>query len=277
MTDFSARPPEPLPTPPPTPPVEAGQPSASSAPPTAGPAAADATADDPAASDPIVYNGQFGPFIIDEADRREVKLYRAGIALAALSFGAGTALALGWGDRPETAAIVSWLYLPFSLGLGLALLTIHIYLGFLHRLLQAFWLVGTVAALTLTQLDPAPLALAVYQTPQTLWGIGWTFAALTGIAFKEAFCFNRFETKLLTPAIPLLMLGHLFGWLPLAVERALVGAIALLLLVFAARKLVQPIPPDIGDKSVFEYFRARSRESAQPLNPRDPASPRGLP
>jgi uncharacterized integral membrane protein len=32
---------------------------------------------------------------------------------------------------------------------------------------------------------------------------------------------------------------------------------AVLFLIFAVRKVIQPIPPDIGDKSVFEYLRTR--------------------
>jgi uncharacterized integral membrane protein len=93
------------------------------------------------------------------------------------------------------------------------------------------------------------------EQPQVLWGIGFTFAALTGIFFKEAFCFNRLETKLLTPLVPLLLLGHLFGWLPLGTEQLLLAAWAVLFVVFALRKAVQPIVPDIGDKSVFAYLK----------------------
>jgi uncharacterized integral membrane protein len=86
-------------------------------------------------------------------------------------------------------------------------------------------------------------------------GIGFTFAALTGIYFKEAFCFNRFETKFLTPLVPMLLLGHLAGVLPTAWEQVLLGIWAVLFMVFALRKVVQPIPADIGDKSVFAYLK----------------------
>ncbi|HBE29760.1 MAG TPA: hypothetical protein DD990_00025, partial [Cyanobacteria bacterium UBA11368] len=68
-----------------------------------------------------------------------------------------------------------------------------------------------------------------------------------GIYFKEAFCFDRFETKLLTPLVPILLLGHLFGVLPLNGEQFLLGLWAILFIVFALRKSIQAIPPDIGD------------------------------
>jgi uncharacterized integral membrane protein len=99
-----------------------------------------------------------------------------------------------------------------------------------------------------------PLAQLVYFYPLSLLGIGFSFAALTGIFFKEAFCFNRLETKLLTPLVPLLLLGHLFSILPVSLEKILLALWAGLFLIFVARKVVQPIPPDIGDKSVFTYL-----------------------
>jgi uncharacterized integral membrane protein len=102
-----------------------------------------------------------------------------------------------------------------------------------------------------------PTALYVYNHPLTLLGVGFTFVALTGLFFKEAFCFNRLETKLLTPLIPLLLMGHLVGVLPVQAERVLLGLWAVLFVVFALRKSLQPIPPDIGDKSVFAYLKTQ--------------------
>jgi len=119
--------------------------------------------------------------------------------------------------------------------------------------------VGVGAAIAVSHGDPDPFVLTVYQHPLTLLGIGFAFIALTGIFFKEAVCFNRLETKFLTPLVPVLLLGHLTGILPLTVERGLLVAWAGLMLIFAVRKVIQPLPPDIGDKSVFEYLKqARS-------------------
>ncbi|MHC5732912.1 MAG: DUF2301 domain-containing membrane protein, partial [Nostoc sp.] len=92
---------------------------------------------------------------------------------------------------------------------GVSLFTIHIYMASLHRTLQVFWAIGTIASVILTITSSEPLALAVYNQPITLFGVGFIFVALTGIYFKEAFCFNRLETKVLTPIVPLLLLGHL--------------------------------------------------------------------
>jgi uncharacterized integral membrane protein len=210
------------------------------------------------------YQGQFGPFTVNDHDRREVILYRIGLALAGGGFSLGVALALAQPFQPlavnlHLATACFWL---MTGGLGLSLWTIHIYLMVLHRTLQIFWAIGTLAALYFSFAYPGVLVTTVYGQPWTILGIGFTFAALTGIFFKEAFCFNRLETKFLTALIPLLLLGHLVGILPLTVAKAGLVSATVLFLIFVARKAMQPLDPDIGDKSVFTYL-ADQRKAAQ--------------
>ncbi|KAM3092784.1 DUF2301 domain-containing membrane protein [Phormidesmis sp. 146-35] len=212
------------------------------------------------ATQPEVYQGQFGDFTITERDRQGVVIYRGGLMVAALSFAIGTGLVLSQGS--QAIGLLTPLYFCFWAALGVSLWMIHIYLKPLHLALQAFWAIGGVASLILTFGKSEPLALQVYQHPITILGVGFTFAALTGIFFKEAFCFNRSETKLLVPIVPALLLGHLLGLLPLQWEQVLLATWALLLVVFAIRKVIQPIPPDIGDKSVFEYLGRRNSSLA---------------
>jgi uncharacterized integral membrane protein len=212
-------------------------------------------------SESEVYQGQFGEFRITKSDRLGVIIYRTGLCVAAASFALGSSLLLSLGATPTVLYLLTLLFWLFSGGLAVSLLAIHIYLIPLHRLLQVFFLTGTLATAILAWQTPEPLALVIYHRPITILGVGFTFAALTGIYFKEAFCFNRFETKLLTPLVPILLLGHLTGFLPVGVEQGLLAAWSLLFAIFALRKAVQPIPPDIGDKSVFEYLKGRSTAS----------------
>ncbi|MBN3884663.1 MAG: DUF2301 domain-containing membrane protein [Nostoc sp.] len=205
-------------------------------------------------SAPEIYQGQFGEFTITQSDRTGVIIYRAGLMVAALSFAIGSALVL-LNNNPNVFTILTPLYACFSLALGVSLFTIHIYMASLHRTLQIFWAIGTITSVILAITSSEPLALAVYNQPITLFGVGFLFVALTGIYFKEAFCFNRLETKVLTPIVPILLLGHLVGILPTQVESVLLGIWATLFLVFALRKTVQAIPADIGDKSVFTYLK----------------------
>lgn len=201
-----------------------------------------------------VYQGQFGEFTITPSDRQGVIIYRAGLMVAALSFAIGSAGVLLY-NNPTVLNALTPLMACFCLALGVSLVMIHIYLAVLHRVLQVFWAIGTLAAVVLAVSSSEPLAVTVYHQPVALFGVGFVFAALTGIYFKEAFCFNRFETKLLTPLVPFLLLGHLLGILPVQAEKIMLGIWAILFVVFALRKAMQAIPPDIGDKSVFTYLK----------------------
>ncbi len=207
-------------------------------------------------STPEIYQGQFGEFTIEQSDRTSVIIYRAGLMAAAVSFAIATIIIL-FNNNPNIYPYLTPLYTLFALGLGVSLLSIHIYMAALHRAIQAFWVIGAVAAFYVGHSDPQPFAVTVYTHPLSILGIGFTFAALTGIFIKEAFCFNRLETKILTPIVPILLLGHLIGWLPMDGERVLLAIWAILFVVFAGRKAIQAIPPDIGDKSVFAYLKGQ--------------------
>lgn len=205
-------------------------------------------------SEPMVYQGQFGEFTITSGDRTGVIIYRSGLMVAALSFALGSALVLLDKTGAFSQALTA-LFACFCLALGVSLATIHIYLASLHRVLQVFWAIGSMAAISLALSSSEPLALTIYNHPAALFGVGFIFAALTGIYFKEGFCFNRLETKILTPLVPILLLGHIVGVLPVQWEQAMLASWAVLFVVFAFRKVVQAIPPDIGDKSVFAYLK----------------------
>lgn len=212
-------------------------------------------------SEAIVYQGQFGEFTITDSDRTGVIIYRTGLMIAALSFALGSALVL-LNHSVVDLQILTPLFACFCVALGVSLFTIHIYLAVLHQLLQVFWAIGTLSAVVFAVNSSEPLAVTIYNHPTTLFGVGFVFAALTGIYFKEAFCFNRLETKVLTPLVPILLLGHLLQVLPVQWEKAMLAVWATLFIVFALRKVVQPIPPDIGDKSVFTYLKQQHSAKA---------------
>ncbi|MGB7085087.1 MAG: DUF2301 domain-containing membrane protein [Phormidesmis sp.] len=207
-----------------------------------------------------VYEGQFGTFTIDEEDRQEVILYRAGLVVAASRFAIATlCIFFASGAVPWVATIC---YGLLWCGLGLSFFKIHIYLRPLHRALQVFWAVGGLMSLAIALYYPTPLALTAYQQPLTIFGIGFTFAALTGLFIKEAFCFNRLEAKFLIVLVPGLLLGHMAGILSADTEQGMLAVWAALFAVFALRKVTQPIPPDIGDKSVFDYLERERQQAA---------------
>ncbi|AFY38325.1 Protein of unknown function DUF2301, transmembrane [[Leptolyngbya] sp. PCC 7376] len=204
---------------------------------------------------PEIYQGYYGEFTITDDDRRDVLLYRGGLAIAALCFSAGTSLMFWRSEAVWAQHAVTIFYGLFCSALGVSLAKIHIYLVPLHRLLQVFWGIGCAVAIALSLFSGQPLVRFVVEHPVSIWGIGFTFAALTGIFFKEGFCFRRVETMLLTPLVPLLLLGHLTQLL--SMNLATFGFItwSVLFVIFAARKFTQPPAADIGDKSVFDYLK----------------------
>jgi uncharacterized integral membrane protein len=212
--------------------------------------------------DPVSYQGQFGSFTINKDDRQGVVIYRSALMVAALSFGLGTIAVLSGSGLLSSETLLNLLTVLatiFAVAMGIALANIHIYMVVLHRTLQIFWAIGCVSAIGCSLYYQQSIGAIVYQQPLTILGVGFIFAALTGIFFKEAFCFNRLETKLLVFIVPLLLLGHLTQLLPQAAKPILLAVWAGLFLVFAIRKVIQPIPPDIGDKSVFDYLATQRK------------------
>jgi uncharacterized integral membrane protein len=202
-----------------------------------------------------VYQGQFGEFTVTTQDRLSVVLYRAGLTTAAIAFALGTLLALGWTNQPGLTTVLDLLFALFGAALGLCLWTIHIYLKPLHLALQLCWGVGCAAALAILVTQPQALVTALYPpfAPE-LMGVGFVFIALTGLFVKEAFCFNRPQAKALILLVPVFLLGHWLGVLSIPTEKGLLSAWAILFLWFVIDKDMQPIPPDLGDKTVFEYL-----------------------
>ncbi|WP_404784382.1 DUF2301 domain-containing membrane protein [Altericista sp. CCNU0014] len=203
-----------------------------------------------------IYQGQFGEFTVTAQDRLGVVLYRVGLTVAAAAFGIGTVLTLGWSLQPGLATtVLNVLFALFCAALGLSLWTIHIYLKPLHIALQLCWGLGCAAALAISILQPEPLLATLYPPfALELIGVGFVFVALTGLFVKEAFCFNRLQAKALILLVPSLLLGHWLGVLTVPVEKSLLVAWAILFLWFALDKDTQRIPPDVGDKTVFDYL-----------------------
>ena len=196
------------------------------------------------------FDGMYGTFTITSSDREEVQRYRICLLISGVSLSVG--LLQWWLVGGQWA----WLWLlPLCISLGLALQWIHIYLRPLHRALQLFWLLGSLGWLVLMLQAPANEALDTLAS-QPLWllAVGPMFAALTGIGFKEFFCFRRPEAIGLTLLLPVALLGRLLGLIGKGPCWMLVLFAGLLLVVLAVRKFGMEAAADVGDKSVFAYL-----------------------
>ncbi len=204
------------------------------------------------------FEGVYGPYSITRTDELEVQRYRLALLLCGLTFSAGLGQWLIIG--PSWAWI--WL-LPMSIGLGLALHWIHIYLRPLHQALQLLWALGCLGAVLIALIVGTDTMLSTINA-EPVWtlAIGPLFAALTGVGFKEFFCFGRPEAIGLTLLIPIALLGHLSGLMGGEVVMALLASAALLLLVLALRKFGMDAAADVGDKSVFTYLSNQQANQA---------------
>ena len=197
-----------------------------------------------------VYEGIYGPFKITKEDHIEVKRYRFSLFSCGLSL---------------LAAIIQWLVLgpdwiglwliPIASSLGLSLKWIHIYLRPLHRALIVLWAIGSIGSLILlASLGAKSMFSEIITQPILILVIGPLFASLTGVGFKEFFCFQRVEAIGLTLMIPIALLGHLSGLINGKLVIIILSLSAIFLTILTIRKFGMDTAADVGDKSVFDYL-----------------------
>ena len=194
--------------------------------------------------------GVYGDFIVTSNDKKEVLLYRLSILFCGLFFSIGIANWFYHGSHQ------TWIYLlGLSISIGLSLKWIHIYLRPLHQTLVIFWLLGSLGILILSYIyGLTNIIFGLRENPKLILLIGPLFASLTGIGFKEFFCFRRIEAIGITIFIPIALVGYLTE---LANERftfAMLVISSLQLLTMGIRKFNLPAERDIGDKSVFDFL-----------------------
>ena len=197
------------------------------------------------------FEGVYGRYAITFHDHKEVQRYRIAVFCCAISLCGGLSQWILFGPA------LAWLWLvALSISLGLALNWIHIYLRPLHKTLQIFWATGSLSLiLMLLTLNTNSILPSLASRPILTIALGPLFAALTGLGFKEFFCFGRPEAIGLTILLPIALLGHLSGLLGNSTVMTLLCIAGLLLLVMATRKFGMSTAADVGDKSVFEYMK----------------------
>ena len=191
-------------------------------------------------------------------DEIEVNAYRAAVAMCAsgASACAVCAKAHQWSGAQDA-------YFASALGLGAALMLIHMYVSEIRDAMRVMWVVGFASSIAIAANSGGDGVVAyVGEHRWTMWAIGPMFAALTGLAFKEGMCYGKAEAAALVFAVPALCLSHLFG-APDDVESVEAAAVCALLAIFAGRKFTQPVKDDIGDKSIFMFKALRTDEERE--------------
>ncbi len=199
--------------------------------------------------------GVYGDFIVTSNDKKEVLFYRLSILFCGLFFLIGIVQWMTTGSHE----IWIWL-LGMTISIGLSLKWIHIYLRPLHQSLTIFWLLGCIGFVILAyHFGLTNIIYGIRENPKSILLIGPLFASLTGIGFKEFFCFRRIEAIGITIFIPIALIGYLTQ---LANERFTFSMLlisSLLLLLMGIRKFNLPAEADIGDKSVFDFLESQRK------------------
>ena len=205
-----------------------------------------------------LFNGIYGSYTITNADIIEVKKYRISVLICAMSMTLGIIHWITIGNH------LAWIWLiAMCISLGLALNWIHIYLLNLHNALKFCWGLGCISIIIMSfnlGIDNILTNLAV--KPYLTLAIGPLFVSLTGLGFKEFFCFKRAEAFGLTILLPIALLGHLSQLMNNYLVILFLSISSLLLLLLAIRKFGMDPASDIGDKSVFEYLENQRKEES---------------
>ncbi len=199
--------------------------------------------------------GIYGDFIVTSNDKKEVLFYRLSILFCGLFFSIGIAQWFANGSNH----IWIWL-LGVTISMGLSLKWIHIYLRPLHQTLIIFWVLGCMGfAILAYHYGLANIICNLRENPKSIVLIGPLFAALTGIGFKEFFCFRRIEAIGITIFIPIALIGYLTELANEKFTFAMLALSSLLLLLMGIRKFNLPAEADIGDKSVFDFLESQRK------------------
>ena len=199
-------------------------------------------------SNPI--KGFYGDFVVTSNDKKEVLFYRLSILICGLFFSIGIA---NWFYNGSDKAWIS--LIGMSISIGLSLKWIHIYIRPLHQILILFWLLGFIGFLILSyHYGLTNIINKLKDNPKSILLICPLFAALTGIGFKEFFCFRRIEAIGITIFIPIALIGFLTELANDKFTFALLMLSSFQLLLMGIRKFNLPAQADIGDKSVFEFL-----------------------
>ena len=199
--------------------------------------------------------GVYGDFIVTSNDKKEVLFYRLSILFCGLFFSIGIAQWFTNGSHQ----IWIWL-ISMSISIGLSLKWIHIYLRALHQTLTIFWLLGCMGFVILAyHFGLENIIYGLKENPRSILLIGPLFASLTGIGFKEFFCFRRIEAIGITIFIPIALIGYLTELANEKFTFVMLVVSSLLFLLMGIRKFNLPAEADIGDKSVFDFLESQRK------------------
>ena len=188
-------------------------------------------------------------------DKITVVLYRAGIVISTAVIAWLSYLLMTVSENSDIAFISSTgdilAYVLYA-SVGMSVFFIHLYIGRIKRYLKNLFFISLGCLAVLLYLGNGSVSGALAHTPYSPLLLLPISGCLGFVTAKEAFCFKLFEGYLLAMVMPLYLL--------LVANHSLAGRgvsyglvlIAVMLVIFTARKVIMPIAYDIGDKSAYQ-------------------------
>lgn len=187
-------------------------------------------------------------------DKITVVIYRAGIAMSSIII-AVLAFILSNPPYYQNDAAVSLkfniLLLSLYVSVGLSVFSIHLYVSRFKRTLKKTYYISVIALITLLIIGKGDVLGVLVNKPYGSILLIPLSGCLGFITAKEAFCFKLFEGYLLALMMPLYLLLLSMGSMTMQGVSLGLIIIALMLILFAFRKVFMPIHYDIGDKSAY--------------------------
>ncbi|GBE01630.1 hypothetical protein BMS3Abin08_01063 [bacterium BMS3Abin08] len=193
-------------------------------------------------------------------DRISVILYRAGIVSVTLLLILGGIFFFkhnevnNWNAFSALADVRGMLWYAIALyaSVGLSAFTIHLYVKKFRLFIRWSYVFSAVALIVLFIIKGAEAGKYLFFNE--VGGLSLLpLSICTGfIAAKEAFCFRLNEGYIIAILLPVTSAVLVLQVLDPGSTGVLLSAVALLMLLFAIRKVPQPLAYDIGDKSVYE-------------------------
>ena len=200
------------------------------------------------------FEGVFGKYEITKDDIQEVKNYRMALFITAISLFAGISHWLIFGFQ----WVWIWIFM-IAVSFGFALQWIHIYLKSLHNVLKILWLLGITGIIYMAIRFGLNEMMSIIKINH-LWviAIGPLFASITGVSFKEFFCFRRPEALALTIFLPISLIGYITNTVSEIYTILLLYISSIFNLILTFRKFGMDANLDIGDKSIFMHLNQKS-------------------
>jgi len=192
---------------------------------------------------------------LTKKDKVSVVLYRAGIVISTILIAVIAYMLFNAPYYQVDAAInikVNIILILLYASVGTSVFFIHLYIGKFHKFLKRVYYVSLISLIMLFVIGKGDIYWVLINktySPLLLIPLAGSLGFITA---KEAFCFKLMEGYLLALIMPLYLLFLSTGAMTIKSASNWIFFIAVMFILFTARKVFMPIHYDIGDKSAYQ-------------------------